>query len=321
METNELSVNAMGGTELMLRRIDSTLDPELLKQVQIIPSRVRELDPERIRILYCHDLPDDPEAHKALDRGAWAKYHRIVFVSNWQMQEYIKRYNIPWSRCIVIPNAIEPIAPEKISDGKIRFVYHTTPHRGLNILYAVFEELAKRHPNIQLDVYSSFSIYGWEQRDEPFKELFQKISDHPAMAYHGAVSNEEIRSILAKSDVFAYPSTWVETSCLSLIEAMSAGLLCVHPNLGALFETSGSWTTMYQFNEDQNTHAAWICQILDQSIKNWGSDQQLSQVANQKAYADVFHNWSLRKPQWEALIRSLLNEPREIPQEMFTYSA
>jgi UDP-glucose:(glucosyl)LPS alpha-1,2-glucosyltransferase len=324
METNELSVNAMGGTELMMKRVHGTIDPVLLEQVQIIPSRVRELNPEKIRILYCHDLPDDPEASKALSRRAWANFHKIVFVSNWQMQAYITKFEIPWSKCIVIPNAIEPISrPEKLLgfNHPIRFIYHTTPHRGLNILYAVFNELCKHHQNIHLDVYSSFKIYGWQDRDEPFQEIFGQIDAHPNMTNHGTVSNDAIRLALGQADVFAYPSTWLETSCLALIEAMSAGLLCVHPNLGALFETSGSWTTMYQYNEDPNAHASWMFQILDQTLKHWNEDVMRTQINNQKSYADVFHNWTFRKPQWEQMINSLLKEPRELPEEMYVYQA
>ena len=61
METNELSKNAMGGTELMLKRVYDGLDNDLLRHFQIIPSRVRELDENIKKILYLHDLPLDPE--------------------------------------------------------------------------------------------------------------------------------------------------------------------------------------------------------------------------------------------------------------------
>lgn len=312
----------MGGTELMLKRIHETLPSDLMDQVQLIPSRVRELDATKVRILYNQDLADDPEAQKALSNRGWTRFHKIVFASNWQMQNFIQRYQIPWSHCLVIPNAIHPITPEKFDTGRIKFIYHSTPHRGLNLLYAVFLELLKKHPDkLHLDVYSSFKLYGWEQRDEQFKDLFEKIEAHPDMTNHGTVSNDEIRAALAKADIFAYPNTWTETSCISLIEAMSAGCLCIHPNLGALFETSGNWTTQYQFNEDPNVHASWFYQIVDNALTNWGNDNQKAQIANQKSYADVFHNWNHRAPQWEALIRSLLNEPRELPKEMFVYNA
>jgi hypothetical protein len=73
---------------------------------------------------------------------------------------------------------------------------------------------------------------------------------HPKIRYHGTQPNAAVREALTRAHVFAYPSVWPETSCLCLIEAMSAGLVCVHSNLGALFETAAHWTQIYPFHED-----------------------------------------------------------------------
>ena len=70
------------------------------------------------------------------------------------------------------------------TDGKldkdkdvIRIIYHTTPHRGLNIAVAAIKALWDNgyKDKIHFDVYSSFEAYGWPQRDEPFKDIFEEI--------------------------------------------------------------------------------------------------------------------------------------------------
>ena len=323
MEVNELSKNARGGTELMLERLHSSISPDLMKEFQIIPSRVRDLQEDKIRILWLHDLPGDPESEHLKNRG-WEKFHKLVFVSNWQMQAYVQYYNIPWSHCIVLQNAINPIdfkLTEKPRD-KIRMIYHTTPHRGLNILVPVFKKLCESHENIELDIYSSFKIYGWESRDEQYQQLFDECKNTPNINYHGFVSNDEIRSALIKSHIFAYPSTWVETSCLALIEAMSAGNICVHPNLGALYETAANWTHMYQWNENAAQHANMFYSIIDSAIKELNSltdEMYHNKIMTQKSYADIFYQWNIRKMQWEALMYSLIDLPREIPKQLFVY--
>lgn len=324
LEVNELSKNAWGGTELMLRRLyDGRIPRETIQEFQVIPTRVRELNQEKYRILIINDLPGDPEVNHLAD-GGWSKFHRIVFVSNWQMQAFIERYQIPWSRCIVMLNAILPIEelPE-ITRDDIRLIYHTTPHRGLNILLPVFEKLRETHKNIHLDIYSSFALYGWKQRDEEFAELFKFADDHPHITNHGAVPNANIRQALVHADIFAYPSIWPETSCLCLMEAMSAGLNCVHPNYGALYETGAGWTTMYHWNEDLNEHAKMFCSILDHSIKNIKNEAQLGRQQSQKVYADAFFNWDNRSKQWNALMQSIIQskEPRDVrePEKEFNY--
>ena len=49
--TDELSQNAMGGTEMMKYGLYDRLDPELRDKVQIICSRVRDIDTDRPSIL------------------------------------------------------------------------------------------------------------------------------------------------------------------------------------------------------------------------------------------------------------------------------
>ncbi len=325
IEWNEISEKSFGGTETMGRRLERSLDKDLLKNFQIIMSRVRDLDEGRVRILWCHDLPNDPESKHLEDEG-WMKFHKIVFVSHWQKEAYVRQFDIPYSRVTVIENAIEPfendIKKSKLFDivGKpqtLNLIYHTTPHRGLEILVPVIERLREKGTDdIHLDVYSSFGIYGWEKRDEPYQPLFDKIKEHPNMTYHGYQPNEVVRKALEKAHIFAYPSIWPETACLSLIEAMSAKCMCVHSNYGALPETASNWSVMYDYHEDPSAHAGTFFTALQTVIEAMrepveGLDIKL---AGQKSYCDLFYNWELRKLKWEALLKSLVDAPRKMEQ-------
>jgi glycosyltransferase involved in cell wall biosynthesis len=325
IQWSDVAEQSNGGTEIMGRKLESVIDADLMSNFQIVPSRLRgELDPTKIRIFWAHDTADDPESMH-LAGGGWRKYHRLVFVSNYQMQTYIKKFEIPWSRCQVILNAIEPINPaaNKTHD-KIRLVYHSTPHRGLNLLVPVFNKLCETHSDIHLDVFSSFKLYGWGDNDTPFQPLFDLMAQNENITSHGTVSNDVVRAALSNAHIFSYPSTWVETSCLCLMEAMSAGLMCVHPNLGALPETAANWTMQYQWDEDQNRHASVFYHTLNHAIEVVRQNPNIGQLASQKAYTDVFYNWKLRKMQWETFLISLMEEPREFEKEtkpVFTYRA
>lgn len=313
-EKNELSEKSMGGTELMMERLYSSLNKELLDKFQIIPSRVRELNPNKVRILYLHDLPEDPESQHLKDEG-WRKFNKLVFVSNWQMQKYIDYYNIPWEKCIVMQNAIKPIPNHEKPRDEIRLGYWSTPHRGLEILVPVFLNLVQKYPNLKLDVFSSFKLYGWPERDKAYEKLFEICKEHPNIDYHGSVDNKTLREKLRKIHIMAYPSIWAETSCLCLMEAMSAKCLAVHSNLGALHETSANWTYMYQFHEDPNKHAGLFHNILEQAISNYWDNELQARIESTKTYTDIFYNWSYREKQWEGLLTALQNEPTAIEEK------
>jgi len=258
-----------------------------------------------------HDLPGDPESDH-LKAGGWNRFDKLVFVSNWQMQAYQKHYGLPWYKCVVLHNAIEPIPYVEKPKDKIKLIYHTTPHRGLNILISAFDNLCKEFDNIELDVYSSFKIYGWEQRDEPYQELFDFCKAHPKINYHGAVPNSEVRAALQQAHIYAYPNTWLETSCISLLEAMSAGLFCVHPNYGALYETAANWTWMYQWQDNARDHAKMFYELTSNAIRMYNHNDTTKTLQAQKAYIDAFYGWQNRKNQWQNLLVSMLQEHKRI---------
>lgn len=327
IQRTDMTKDAKGGTELIAERMVRDINPELLKEFQIIFSRLEfPLEQDKIRIYYCHDLPGDPAANHLSHEG-WKKFHRIVFVSNWQMNGFMEMYNIPPSRCQVMLNSIVPIEEHtKTTDRPIKLGYWSTPHRGLEILVPVFEKLQEEYDNIELDVFSSFKLYGWEQRDEHYQAIFDRCRSNDKINYYGTVPNEELRDRVKDIDILAYPSIWMETSCLTLMEAMSAGCIAVHPNLGALYETAANWTVMYQFNEDPNGHAVSLLHNLKFVIENVRSEEMQSMAQSQKGYVDTFYNWNNRKTQWEMMMASLLEAPRKLPKDpkadmRFVYSS
>lgn len=330
-EENEISVKANGGTEIAKRRLAELINPELLSNFQIICSRQRDYDMEKIRVFWCHDLPEDPESQKFRDETFQRNIHKYIFISNWQFQRYQLIHGVKYDgKSDVIESGIEP-APESalikpdVDNEKIRIVYTSTPQRGLQILVPVFKHLAAKYPDIHLDVFSSFKIYGWEDADKQFEPLFNEIMDHPQMTYHGFVPNAEVKEHLNKSHIFAYPSIWLETSCRSMLEAMSAGLVCVHPNFGALPETSGGLNIMYRGDfDDMNHHCNILVQHLEAAIRLVKNKQTEQSNRFNKVYVDGRYNINRIVSQWEVMLSDLLHkyptiESRQPPKQQFVY--
>jgi glycosyltransferase involved in cell wall biosynthesis len=299
---------ANGGTEMMRQELFNRVDEELLDKFQIICSRVRWIDPKKPTVLWLHDTWDDPESQHLSDAERIKQFARLVFVSNYQMNTYNMAHGVPYNSSIVIQNAIEPIPAKEKKTDQIRLIYHTTPHRGLNIVVSAVRELAKHHGDyIHLDVFSSFEAYGWPDRDKEFEELFQAIKDHPQMTYHGYQPNETVRTALQDAHIFTYPSVWPETSCIAAIEAMSAECEVVCPNFAALPETTANFAAMYQYSEDITHHANVFANVLNNTIKNRFSDNTLRKLKFQKTYIDNFYNWDLRAAQWTGFLQGMLN--------------
>lgn len=303
---NELTKNANGGTELIARRMIDFIDPKYLQGYQIIHSRVRELEPNLKKILVCHDLANDPEVAKLTDPEYRRQFEKIVFVSNWQQHTYNMVLGVPFSESLVIPNTIKPLNDKSSSEGPIKLIYHTTPHRGLSLLASAFNHLVE-YFDIELDVYSSFKAYGWEERDQQYEKLFEFLDNHPKIRNHGFQSNEVVRQALEESHIFAYPNIWPETSCLALIEAISAGNICLHSNLGALPETSYGLSETYMYSENVNEHVNVFTQRLAELLELATKDRNGMKAAqsNLSNAGNSFYTESRAKRAWEKLLGSL----------------
>lgn len=326
VEENEVSKNAFGGTELTKRMIGELVPEDLAEDFQIIPSRIRDLKEDKIRVYWAHDLPEDPECSKFADENFRNKFHKIVFVSNWQMNDFVTKLGIPYTNQLqVIENPVKPFELIEKPKDKINLIYFSTPQRGLELLVPVFEQLAQKHDNIHLNVFSSFKMYGWPQADDQFKPLFDRIDNHEKMTNHGFVPYEELREHIQNSHILAYPSIWRETSCRVLIESMSAGLFCVHNNLAALPDTSGNITFMYQISQDNHEHAESLYKYLDRAIENYGQDGMNDYLKFVKAYADTRFNLNTISVQWVNLLKELKEkyptvESRKFASDMFVYN-
>jgi len=298
----------MGGTELMRDALWSRLDPELKDSVNWHISRKlpeSEIDPDKPNIYWVHDTAEDPMCDFLQYGHEVKKFEKIIFVSNWQLQRFHYYRGIPYEKSIVIQNAIEPIPAHIKPDPnkKVNIIYFSTPHRGLDILLPSFERIVNERDDCELHICSSFKLYDRESSDAQFAGMYDYARNMKNTFYHGTVSNQEIRDMLQDMHIFAYPSTYQETSCLCMIEAMSAGLMCVVPNYGALPETAANFAKMYSWNPDKQKHASFFGGNLNHaidSVKLTDTDDEL--IEFQQTYFNTFYNWDSRVQVWENLL-------------------
>ena len=316
--SNTKTGTALGGTELILANLKKAL-PELTAQVQIIMSRPEQHELEnKPRILWLQDLPVDQASAVLRDKSYRAKFNRIVFCSNWQQQQYAMYLKIPYSEGVVIKNGVprlEPTFPKPRAHGKLRFLYTSTPHRGLAILAAAAQRLAQERQDWELHVYSSLQIYGWHEADEKFKPLYDGLRANPCVVYHGTQPNDVVRQACLDAHVFVYPSIYQETSCMAIQEAMMAGCLAITTNLGALIETCGEFPWMLPYTEQPEHLAANTYAAMKNVFQAYDHPRMAMLLQMQTAYFQTYYDFATRVPRWEQLLKQVIAEgpPREQP--------
>ena len=300
---------AMGGTELIQKWLFDRLDPELKDYFQFIASRKRTLE-DKPRLFWVHDLAQDPEVEFLKEHKNMLDFEKIIFVSHWQQYQYGVYLGVPYDHGVVIQHAIDPIPKHEKQNDKIVCSYISTPHRGLEILLESWKMMKENMKSeavdkAELKIFSSFKIYDRPHMDEQFRHVYRKAEDMDQVHYSGSVPNETIREELQTSHILAYPSTYMETACISAIEAMSAKNLVVCPNLGALPETCANFAFMYGYEPNPDRHVQVHAHILAKAINSYWEDGTQSLLDLQKGYFDMFYDWRTRINQWSAFLTSL----------------
>jgi glycosyltransferase involved in cell wall biosynthesis len=296
----------MGGTEIMYEELMRRLPQETKDRISIFNYPVYA-DFSKPTV-YWNQLSYDQKAVEFLkDPANVEKIDRFVYVSHWQAEMFRKIYNIPGYKTRVIKNAC--IGVEQRQSGKrdkVRLCYISTPWRGLDVLIKAWKLLDVQ--DCELHVFSSTKIYGKDfaiSTAGEYENLFDECRNTPGIVYRGFSTNESLRKELPTFDILAYPNTFEETSCIAVIEALSAGLRVVTSNLGALPETTEGWARMYPYLMDKDRHAQVFADILEEEIskiKNGKLDAELK--LQKKIYAPRW-SWDARINEWANLLNGL----------------
>ena len=142
-------------------------------------------------------------------------------------------------------------------------------------------------------------LYG--QSDDGYRHLLNRAASTPGVRYLGLAPNDEILEALQDVDILSYPCTFRETSCISVIEAMSAGCRVVVPALGALPETTAGFASIYPWSGDYQTHLDNFCQALEREKERLDFDAGL-----QQDYCRARYDWTGVVKQWKDLVNSLI---------------
>ena len=303
-----------GGTELQLGFLHKHVDAKLLDQVQIttsVPEKI-PLHPTKVNILWQKNSYDQPNlAPWFKDKSNHKKYDWYVFNSHWNYEKFRMMYGLPTEQCAVIKNGIVKIQPTQpyIKGEPIKIIHQNTPWRGLNVLLRAMQEI--KNPNITLDVYSSTQVYGdafKKQQDEQFQPLYDQAKELPNVNYIGYKPNEYILKHMTDYDLYVYPSVFEETSCVSALEALAAGVHVITNNFGALYETCAEWPVYVSYNTNYETMAKDTASAIEVAASYLHEDYIQEHLEEQQKFYKRFYNWQKKGMEWTNFLKGAISE-------------
>ncbi len=219
-------------------------------------SSLSEIKPKcRLSVLWMHD------AHAGEDwQNLMSGYDLVFCLSGWALEHLAGRYSrVPVEKFVLTRNGIEPslfvrpgeyedIAQPVVKDGA-RFIYSSSPDRGLGRLLDLWPAIKDKIPEATLDVYYGFdNLRAWhDQNPKPgnvdrmlqvdyLEHRLQEMQSQGVQA-HGRVGQPELARAFMSSLAWLYPTSFCETFCITALEAQAASCRPFTSRLGALPET------------------------------------------------------------------------------------
>lgn len=203
-----------------------------------------------MRALWCHDH-SYPEA---LTEARAARMTDVVVLSEWQRERFARLYPFLEEKLAIRRNGILTVGyegDERFTAGNNTFdereckaIYSSSADRGLDVLLECWPEIKRLAPAATLDVF-----YGWDVFDRvaamnpalrEYKARVMALAERcEGVTMRGRVGQPELYEAMSKARVWAYPTAFLETSCIGAMEARANGLAIITSDLGALHETVG----------------------------------------------------------------------------------
>jgi glycosyltransferase involved in cell wall biosynthesis len=269
-------------------------------------------------ILWTGYAPDQPILFELRRPEVRAGWDVIVCVSQWHAAEMQRHYSLDSNRVAVLRNAIGPAFANLFSDAAAMvhvkssapvLAYTSTPFRGLDMLLSIFPEVHRRDERVRLRVYSSMKVYGQDESNDAYANLYAKCRSTPGIEYVGAIAQPLLAESLKSTLILSYPNTFPETSCIAVMEAMAAGMLVVTSDLGALSETTmgmGALVPPARNPQELPTFARTYLDRLIAALEESRRDPRQFWAARWEQIRAVTTQctWPIRAAEWEEFLQT-----------------
>ena len=253
--------------------------------------------------LVVHDLspsgtviPKDNKLKNIFCLTEWhSNYLKNIFPT---LQDIIKPFNYG------IDNRFKNKVNQKI---KNKFIYSSFPNRGLLQLLQMWPKIFEKEPSSSLYIYADVNNK-WSNDVEPAKmneirillDKYKVNKNGLGIHYCGWVKKNELADAWLTSEFWFYPCTFMETFCLTALEAASSKTLAITNHLAALQDTVGNRGVI--INGDATTQE-WQDQALKQIFYYMDEKNK-----NQKEkFININYEWSLNLT-WEKQANKLIKD-------------
>ena len=213
------------------------------------------------------------------------KLKQVFCLSDWHRSYFLDRFPSLTDRTSVFSYGIDldhyPLSSNK---NPCQFIYSSFPNRGLVHLLRMWPQIRQLCSSATLEIFCD--VHGkWVNDVSPDEmiEVRQRIQDCQSLGVtlHGWVSKDQLRQFWLSSTFWLYPCTFLETFCLTALEAAAAQVLPIASACGALLNNISDRGILIEGNPSS---VEWQEQALTQLLPYLELDSDSPDIKLEKLY-------------------------------------
>ena len=158
----------------------------------------------------------------------------VVCLTEWHKNHISALFPMLSSKISIVNNGLElSLFPQQIQKVKNQFIYSSCSERGLKRLLGLWPEVLKMAPDATLRI-SSYNLFPKSKEET---EMWEVIKSHDSIKHVGRLNPVQLYELMASSEYWLYPSYWPETSCITALEMLRSGVICLYYPIAGITET------------------------------------------------------------------------------------
>ena len=218
-----------------------------------------------------------------------------VCQTQWHADEYARQYPVLKSRMRVINNGIDTaLFPTTTKKVRNRFIYTSRTERGLSRLLDLWPAIMTTMPDATLVIstYNAFPCNEYERQVQAcIDRLNQTNNGGQCIRHLGQLNAAQLYGEMGTADFWLYPTDFLETSCITAMEMLMSGVICLYYPGAGLTETMHGCGIQIARGSDVDT----LVKIAHNEA--WQTEQR----EQGRAYAEGC-TWEKRAQQWNKLL-------------------
>ena len=270
----------------------------------------------KIKLLWVHDIYAVCSTNEAL-----LKANKILALTKWHKQNIINTHNVSDDHVLVTRNGIDLSRFNKnIKRNKFKVVNSSSPDRSWPILLDCWPKIKASVPQAELHLFYGFKNWEFSARFDPAQsDLIARLKNQIkqmeplGVVFHDRVSQDELANQFLSAGVWAHPTWFTETSCITAMEAQAAGLRIVTSSIAALNETVSNRGTLIDGDWTSDTYKDKFITSVISAMQNDNNEDRIQLQEYAKSNFDLD---SLAKD-WEKMFYDLIKQSKTNPMPTY----